>query len=197
LGLFRRAKPLHQALAEAGGLIEAQRVVQPAGLSAEPPGWDGEQRGEVGIHGVSRRRRWDAVVMVEAPGLTGDEARFVVLKDGTLVDESEGPERPLAVLADGVEAAISRPYRAEALRRDGDMWAVAADRIEVVEARGLAGDEAQLVVTAADRSLTVDDQRVLASAPAFEAAGRKVGAEFVVNATRLYGDLWQVQANPL
>ncbi len=67
--------------------------------------------------------------------------------------------------------SVSPPYRAEAIRRSGTLWAVAARRIDVVEARGLAGEVAELVVTAGDRSLTVDDQRVLASVPAFEAAG--------------------------
>jgi hypothetical protein len=194
LGLFRRAKPLHQKLAEAGGLIASPEA---GGLAAQPPGWDGRQRGEPGIHGVSRTRQWDAVVAVDAPGLAGDEARFVVLADGTLVDESDGPERELAVLAGAAESAVSRPYRAEAVRRSGAMWAVAAQRIQVVEARGLTGDEAELVVTAAERSLTVDAERVLASVPAFEAVGRRVGAEFVVRAARIHGDLWELEAHPL
>jgi hypothetical protein len=197
LGLFRRARPAHQTLAEAGGLLAPQDAVEPMGLPTQPPGWDGRQRGEPGIHGVSRSRQWDSVVAVDAPGLVGDDAQFVVIEDGTLVDESEGPERELAVLADAVEASLSRPYRAEAIRREGTMWGVAARRIEVVEARGLAGEEAELVVTGAERNLTVDDQRVLASVPAFEAAGRRVGAEFAVRASRIYGDLWEVEALPL
>jgi hypothetical protein len=197
LGLFRRAKPAHQSLAEAGGLIASQQAVEPVGLPTQPPGWDGRPRGEPGIHGVSRSRQWDAVVTVDAPELPGDDAQFVVLPDGTLVDESEGPERELAVLADAAEGSVSRPYRAEAVRREATIWVVAARRIDLVEARGVSGEEAELVVTAADRSLTIDDQRILASVPAFEAAGRRVGGEFVVRASRVYGDLWEIEANPL
>ena len=56
----------------------------PTGLSSEPPGWDGEQRGEPGIHGVPRPRRWDAVATAAAPGLRGEIVHFVALPDGTL-----------------------------------------------------------------------------------------------------------------
>ena len=41
---------------------------RPSGLSAEPPGWDGEPRGEPGIHGIPRARRWDAVVTGSGAG---------------------------------------------------------------------------------------------------------------------------------
>ena len=71
----------------------------------------------MGIHGVSRARRWDAVATAEAPGLAGDEAEFVVLPDGTLLGEQA--QVPLAGALE-----LEPPYRAEAVRRDGDLWEI-------------------------------------------------------------------------
>lgn len=197
MGLFRWSKPLHRALADAGGLTLDEPRAGPKGLASEPPGWDGEQRGEVGIHGVSRARRWDTVATATAPGLRGDQVRFVALPDGTLLDESEEAEPSLAELATVVEASLSPPFRAEGVRRAGDVWAVGARRLEVVAERGLSGEEAELVVTRGERSLTVDGERVLPRAPALDAVGERLGADFVVRAKRLDGDLWEVEAAPL
>lgn len=196
---FRRSKPLHEQLANEAGisLTGESQPAQPAGLAAAPPGWDGEQRGEPGIHGVSRARRWDAVATADAPGLLGDSARFVALPDGTLLDESDEPAGALAQLADALEASLAPPYRAEAVRRTGDVWAVGARRIVVVSEPRLEGSEAELVVTQGDRTLTVDGDQHVVRAPALEQAGARLGPEFVVRATRLDGDLWEVEASAL
>ena len=198
MGLFRRSKPLHRQLADDAGLsVDADATRTPPGLAAAPPGWDGEQRGEAGIHGVSRARRWDTVATAAAPGLAGDEARFVALPDGTLLPEAEQPEGALAPLAAAVESSLEAPYRAEAVRRGGDTWAVAARRIAVVAEPGLNGNEAELVVTPLERTLTVDGRGHVARAPALEAAGERYGEMFVVRALRLVGDLWEVEAAAL
>ena len=191
--LFRRRKPLHERLAEAGGL---DRDAAPQS-GARPPGWFGEQRGDAGIHGVARPRRWDAVETVEAPGLRGSEVHFVVLPDRGVVVEEDESEEALTALAEGVERAIEVPYRAEAVRRDGDLWSVAARRIRVVEVKGLDGDEAELTNLAGERQLVVDGTRTLHPAPALAHAGEAEGADYVVRAERLDGDLWEVEATPL
>jgi hypothetical protein len=198
VGLFGRRKPLHRRLAEAAGLsLDGGAATKPSGIPAAPPGWDGEQRGEPGIHGVPRARRWDAVATADAPGALGDEVAFVVLPDGTLLVDDEQPEASLVPLADAVEARLPPPYRAEAVRRGPETWAVAARRIMVVEQRDLAGEEAELVSRAGERRLSVDGLALLGRAPAFEAAGERAGADYVVRATRLDGDLWEVSATPL
>jgi hypothetical protein len=197
VGLFRRSKPLHRQLAEVGGLsLDGPPRPAPA-LAPDPPGWDGEQRGEPGIHGVPRVRRWDAVATATTVGLRGDAVHFVALPDGTLVVEEDEPDGSLTPLADALEATLAPPYRAEAVRRGAETWAVAGRRVDVVAVPGLDGEEAELVVTSGDRSLTVDGLRRLAHAPALESAGARQGAEYVVRALRLDGELWEVEATPL
>jgi hypothetical protein len=190
---FGRRKPLHERLAEAGGLDLA--AAPPSG--AAPPGWFGEQRGDAGIHGVARPRRWDAVETIEARGLRGSEVHFVVLPDRVLLVEEDETEEALTVLAEGVERAIDVPYRAEGVRREGDLWSVAARRIRVVEVTGLHGDEAELTNVGGIRELVVDGTRTLHPAPALAQAGEAEGLEYVVRARRLDGDRWEVEATPL
>ena len=190
---FRRRKPLHERLAEAGGLDLG--AAPPSGAS--PPGWFGEQRGDVGIHGVARPRQWDAVATVDAAGLRGAEVHFAALPDGLLVVEEDEPEDALAALAEAVERAIDLPYRAEAVRRGGDMWSVAARRIRVLEVPGLEGEEAELTSVGGVRQLVVDGRHTLHPAPALAKAGEAEGHDYVVRARRLDGERWEVEATPL
>ncbi|HEY2778093.1 MAG TPA: hypothetical protein VGI77_09330 [Gaiellaceae bacterium] len=195
---FGRRQPLHRALADSAGLSLGEGPVRAPAPAAAPPGWDGEQRGETGIHGVPRARRWDAVVTADAPGLRGDAVHFVALEDRTIVVEEDEPDGALAPLADAIETRLAPPYRAEAVRRDGALWGVAGRRITVVSEPGLAGEEAELVLTSSGWALTVDGQHRLAHVPTLEAAGRAGGsAEVVVRASRLADDLWEVETAPL
>ena len=193
---FRSRAPLHRILAESGGLTT------PRAPAAQPPGFDGEARGEPGIHGVPRARRFDVVTTVQADAEDAEALRFVALADGALVPESaEGfgspaPER-LVPFADAIDASLERPYRAEAVPRERGLWAVAARRIVVVAAPELAGREAELVSTREGRSLHVDGQPRFGSVPSFEREGREQGEEYVVRAAHLVGDLWAVEAAAL
>ena len=67
-------------------------------------------------------------------GWRGDIVHFVALPDGTLVVEEDEPDAALTPLADAVETSIPPPYRAEAVRRGPEAWAVAASRITIVAA---------------------------------------------------------------
>jgi Fe2+ transport system protein FeoA len=200
MGLFRRRKPLHERLADAGGIADeltgAQREPAP-GLAAEAPGWDGEQRGEPGIHGVPRARRWDTVANVEAPALTGDAVHFVALPDGTLVLDEDEPDDALAPLADAVEQTLPAPYRAEAVRKGPETWAVAASRIAVAQVPGLTGDQVELTSTREGRVVRVDGRTTMGSVRELERLGEIEGTEYVVLAKRLDGDLWEVEATAL
>lgn len=167
------------------------------GSMAEPPGWDGEQRGEPGIHGVPRVRRWDTVASADAPALRGDAVHFVALDDGTLVVDEDEPDAALGPLADAVEQSLRPPYRAEAVRRGPETWAVAASRIAIVAAPEMTGEEAELTSTREGKVLRIDGQTTLGSARTFERVGAAEGVEYVVRARRVDGDLWEVEATPL
>ncbi len=198
MGLFRRAKPLHEQLADAAGLrLDGELPRREAGQAADVPGWSGEARGEPGIHGVPRARRWDAVVTAQAPDLQGDRVHFVALPDRTLVVEEDVPDGALSPLADAIEATLRPPYRVEGVRRDDTGWTVAAARMTVAEAPGLEGEHAELVVTPDGRTLTVDGRPTLERLPEFERAGAAQGDSYVVRATKLDGDLWEVDSSPL
>jgi hypothetical protein len=196
VGLFRRRRPLHESLADAGGIADELRAPTP-GLLAEPPGWDGERRGEPGIHGVPRARRWDAVASAEAPELQGGAVHFVALADGTLVVDEDEPDGALASLADAVEQTTPPPYRAEAVRKGPTTWAVAASRIAIASIPDLKGDEAVLTSTREGRVLRVDGRTTMGSARELERLGETEGTEYAVRAKRLDGDLWEVEANAL
>jgi hypothetical protein len=186
--IFRR-EPIHKKLARQARLDDlAER--EPAPVDPGPH-W-----GAVGIHGVPRPRRWDAVASADAPGLHGDEVHFVALPDGDLVVDEDEPDDTLRTLVEAVEETIDPPYRAEAVRRDGDVWAVAARQVQVAELEA-AGDEIELVVSGGERTLTVDGERGFGSVPELEHLAERLGPAYVVRARRLDDRLWEVEANPL
>ena len=178
MGLFRR-KPLHQRLAEEGGLVE-----RPAG-----PPFTGVIP-EAGIHGIPRERQYDAVVTADAPDALGATARFVGLEDASLlVEEGEGD---LTALAEAIEHEVKAPYRATAIRRGETQWAVAAHGLRVVELPEPGGDEVELVVRGDERTLVVDGNRSFGTFPELEALSE---GDSVIRATRLDGSLWEVRVD--
>jgi len=180
---FRRREPLHERLRREGAHEAAERTPIDPG-----PRW-----GEVGIHGVHRQRVWDAVATVEAPELSGAEARFVALADGTLIAETE--DLDVEPLADALDAALQPPYRAEAVPRGGGLWAVAARRIEVVDVREeIAGDHVTVTMREGERTVEVDGERVFGGIPTLEGLA---GDNAVVTAHRLDDTLWEVEVAPL
>jgi hypothetical protein len=186
--IFRR-EPIHKKLARQARLDE---LAEP-----EPPPLDpGPHWGATGIHGVPRPRRWDAVASAEAPGLKGDTVHFVALPNGDIVVDEDEPDDTLRTLAEAVEESLEPPYRAEAVRRDEAVWAVAARRVQVAELEA-PGDELELVATGGERTLSVDGERSFGSVPDLERIGERLGPAYVVRARRLDDRLWEVEANAL
>jgi len=180
VGLFRR-KPLHEQLAEEGGLVERSTVPLFTGVIPE-----------TGIHGIPRERQYDAVATTEAPDAAGDSARFVGLEDGSLlIEEGEGD---LTALADAIEHEIARPYRATAVRRGETTWAIAAHRLRVIELPEPGGDEVELVLNGEEKTLVVDGNRSFGTMPELE---QLAGGNAVIRAARLDGTLWEVRVDPL
>jgi hypothetical protein len=180
VGFFRR-KPLHQRLAEEGGLVE--RSTMPLFTGVIP---------EAGIHGIPRERQYDAVATTEAPDAAGDSARFVGLEDGSLlIEEGDGD---LTALADAIEHEIARPYRANAVRRGETTWAIAAHRLRVIELPEPGGDEIELVLNGEEKTLVVDGNRSFGTMPELE---QLADGNAVIRAARLDGTLWEVRVDPL
>jgi hypothetical protein len=183
---WRRREPLHEKLLREAGILPG------AGGPLDP-----RSPLEVGIHGLQRHREWDAVVTVET-SLEAESVEFTVLPDGTLLVEDELPDEELAPLAEAVERELQPPYRAQAVRRDDELWAVAAQRIEVVEVpEEVGGDEIELAVQDDHRTLLVDGEKVFGSVPTLEALARERYESFVVRAERLDGVLWEVKVAAL
>jgi hypothetical protein len=159
-------------------------------LPHEPgPHW-----GEVGIHGLHRQREWDAVATLDLPDVVGDEVWFAVLPDGSATVESgdadPSPFRPAVTLAP--------PYRARAVRRGAETWAVAARRIETVElADQPAGDEVEIAWDGSERTVRIDGTPTLAGVPALERLAAARHRTYVVRAVRLSGATWEVAVSAL
>jgi hypothetical protein len=188
---WRRREALHEKLLREAGLDAA-----PAESSHVPgrPGFFDE----VGVTGLHRLREWDATVAVEAPELRGEEVEFVVLPDGSILVDEEVGEGSLAPLAEALEEQLRPPYRSRGVRRRGDVWAVGAKRIEVVDLRpDVEGEELELVSRAGERALTVDGERAFGSVPQLERLASSRSTDYVVHASRLDGDLWEVRIAPL
>jgi hypothetical protein len=180
VGLFRR-KPLHQRLAEEGGLVERSTVPLFTGVIPE-----------AGIHGISRERQYDAVATTDAPDAEVDSARCVGLEDGSLlIEDGDGD---LTALADAIEHEIVRPYRATAVRRGETTWAVAAHRLRVIELPEPGGDEVELALRGDDKTLVVDGNRSFGTMPELE---QLADGDAVIRANRLDGTLWEVRVDPL
>jgi hypothetical protein len=180
MGLFRR-KPLHQRLAEEGGLVEPSTRPMFTGMIPE-----------TGIHGVPRERQYDAVVTAEAPDAEGATARFVALEDGSLLlEEGDGDLTPLA---DAIEQQVKRPYRATAVRRGESQWAVAAHGLRVIQLPEPGGDEVELAVRGEERTLVIDGSRAFGTLAELEALA---DGDAVIRAARLDGSLWEVRVDPL
>jgi hypothetical protein len=183
VGLFRR-EPLHVRLAREGGMLEPDR-------EDLRPSWD-----KVGVHGVHRPREWDVVVTVTMPALAGEEVAFVSLADGSLVVDEEEGDGDLTPAAEAVETQIEPPYRARGVRRNGEVWAVAARKIEVATFAA-SGEEIELSQHGGERTLSADGVRLFGSVPELEKIGQRYGESYVVRARRLDGDVWEVSADPL
>jgi hypothetical protein len=153
--------------------------------------------GEAGIHGIHRFREWDALVRVTGVELDVDEVRFVALDEGTLVVDGD-EDLDLAPLAEAIEQELQLPYRAHAVRADDDAWTAAAEAIELVELpRELEGEQLELTVRQGERMLIVDGAPAFGDTSELDQLGAERGDDYVVQASRVDGDLWDVRVLPL
>ncbi len=151
------------------------------------------------MRSASRTARglWDAVVTATAPGIPGSDVHFVTLDDGTIVVDEDVPDGALAPLADAVEGCIPWPYRAEAVRQDGDMWAVGANPVAIaILPAALEGDQIDQTSYEDVQTCAVDGAPHDTISELTE-IGNRCGSDFSVHADRLDETTWVVQVELL
>jgi hypothetical protein len=140
-------------------------------------------------------REWDAAVTVSALDLAGDEIKFTTIPDGDVIVSEETGDADLSPLADALERHVDPPYRAVAVRQDGDLWAVCARRIQVAQIPFSGGDKLELSWNGNEEELRVDGDTSDAAVPRrLEEVGEAAGPRYYVEAQRIDGDLWEVRA---
>ena len=141
-------------------------------------------------------RSWDAFGSAAAPAVQGDRIAFVTLGDGTVLVEDDQPEGALEPLADVIEEMVQPPYRAAAVRAEGDSWTVVAEKIQLVELPGIDGDAVDFSVVDGSRELQIDGAPAEGEAPALAAIAEGRG-DIALHAERVDGDTFAVDVFPL
>jgi len=207
MGLFRRQRDetLNEQLLHEAGLDQAAEA-EPARPEPERPEPVDSYAGTYpadDVWGIWRRAmarpgEYDAVVSVHAPAVPGDAVEFATLPNGDVIVDTEQGDADLSPLADAVEQQLKPPYRVIARRGENDVWSVAARGIDVLELDFAGGDEIELAAQDGRIDLRVDGKPWSERIPALEHAGEAAnGEDYVVQAERLDGDLWEVRASPL
>jgi hypothetical protein len=198
VGLFgRRRETLNEQLLREAGLDPAEvlgdsrprPLQQPLSILAAAGVPDGSSL---------RPKEWDAAVTADVPGLAGNRIEFTTIPDGDVIVDDETGDADLSPLADAVEQRISPPYRAVAQRQDGDLWAVAARRIQLAKIAFPDGDKLEVSRHDDSGELRVDGEPSDALVPPeLERLAETSGDSYYVEAERIDGDLWEVRVTAL
>jgi hypothetical protein len=201
MGLFRKKETLNEQALREAHLGETQP--EPEHVPAEPlDPFAGTYPADT-VFGIWRRAmarpgEYDAVLTVEAPGVSGDAVEFATLPNGDVIVDTEQGDADLSPFADAVEEKLKPPYRVIARRGEGGLWSVAARGIDVLEVDFQGGDEIELASVGGELDVRVDGEPWQGHIPALEHAGEAAdGEDYVVQAERLDGDLWEIRASPL
>jgi hypothetical protein len=109
-----------------------------------------------------------------------------------------GEPEAIPCLEAALEGLIDRPYRAVGFRREGDVWAVGALRIEVAELPAdQEGEEIVLTVNEGEAELLVDGRPIVAGVDALTRLAAGHHENYVLRANRLEGTLWELAIDPL
>jgi hypothetical protein len=201
LGLFRRRREtLNEQLLREAGLDPAHALGDP---QPQPqPRFDPPKSllEVVGIPDGSRLtpKEWDATVTVAAPGLVGNRIEFTTIPNGDLIVDEETGDADLSPFADAVEQRLSPPYRTTAQRQDGDLWAVAAKRIQVAQIPFPDGETLEFSCHVDHGEFRVDGEPSDALVPPeLERLCEAAGDSYYVEAIRIDSDLWEVKVTAL
>lgn len=178
-------------------LLAALLHASAGGFLSATPGLDGEPGpGSAGIHGVPRGRTWDVVASASAGELRGETVTFVVLADGTIVVDEEVSDGALQPLAEALERSVDAPYRAAAMRHDGELWTAVAEHVTIVELPGVDEEEIELTVVGGERTLKLDGEPTIRPLPALDALAEQE-SDVAIHAERVDGHLFAADVYPL
>ena len=181
----RREKPLHERLAEQGGMTmstEVTRDVAPWNQAGVPA-----SRGRVNGTPSSPPRPTSRAT--PSTSSRSRIERWSSTRTSRTTSSRRSPTRS--------RRSSNPPYRAEGTRRDDRLWAVGASKIAVVSiAEEIGGDTVELAVREGVVTQLVDGAHGFGSVPELEALGAGMPS-FVVRADRIDGDLWEVVVLPL
>jgi len=203
MGIFRRRKDetLNEQMLHEAGLDRPEPEPEPTQAAPVDPFAGTYPADDVmGIwrRAMARPGEYDAVVAVHAPEIPGTSVEFATLPGGDVIVDSEQGDADLSPLADAVERQVKPPYRVVARRGEDDVWSVAARGIDVLEVDFAGGDAIELASVDGHVDLKVDGSPWDGRIPELEGAGEAAdGEDYVVQAERLDGDLWEVRASPL
>ena len=212
MSIFRRRKEetLNEQMLREAGIAEEESAAEPAEPSepeeesVQPEGFDPYAGTYPADHwfgtltrAMARPGVWDVITTVHAPGVAGDTVEFATVPAGDMIVDTETGEADLSPFADEVERELKPPYRALARREDDDLWSLAARTIDVVELKLDEGDEIELVENEGSTELRIDGEASQQAIPELERAGEALGSDFVVQADRLDGDLWEIRVSAL
>jgi hypothetical protein len=209
MGIFRRRKDEtlnEQMLREAGIAEDGDTPPEPPpAAETDPPEpfdpytgtypadrWFGTLTRAMARPGV-----WDLVTTVHVAGIAGDTVEFATVPAGDVIVDTESGDADLSPFADEVEKQLEPPYRVLARREDDDLWSLAARTIDVVELKLEQGDEIEFVENEGRTELRIDGEASQQVIPELERAGEALGSDFVVQADRLDGDLWEIRVSAL
>jgi len=198
VGLFRRRREtLNEQLLREAGLDPAQALGDPRPRPLLRPPSIIAAAGVPDGSALSPKE-WDTAVTVDVPGLVGNRVAFTTIPNGDVIVSEETGDADVTPLADAVEQRIEPPYRAVAQRQGGDLWAVAARRIQVAQIAFAEGDTLELSRHVHQTELRVDsEQSDVPVPPELERLAETSGDSFFVEAERIDGDLWEVRATAL
>ena len=178
-------------MARSQELLDALASAREGGQLVQSPGVE-----IAGITTGAAGRTWDAVAATDCPDLPGDTVTFLVLEDKTLVVSTDLADGLLDPLAAALEATVTPPYRAAAVRTKGTLWTSVAESMQLVPLPGVAGDEIELSIVGGRRELIIDGEGSTVPVEALDALAEPHG-DVAMTAERADGDLFAVDVFPL
>jgi hypothetical protein len=162
-----------------------------------PEGWDG---GPINIPGLTGGLPlddpWDVIAHADAPGLSGDEARFAVTADGRTISGGDASVEALEPLARAVAMRLEAPFWAIAVPDHGDRWEIAGTASEVLELPDATGEEIEATRVGGEMSGRVDGEDAPLPPGVTALLDRQEG-DTAILANRFAGPVWVAEVYPL